>query len=456
MKILFVRPKPSAETIGLQHVMILEPLELEVLYTLMRSHDEGVIVDMILERKPLEYFIKLHRPDLICITGYITHVGIMIDYCRRARRLMPEITTIVGGVHCEVCPEDFEDEAVDYRAVRNAAVTFTSFLNSLEGKEELPAGILRAGEKVNPLKLPPFDFRVPIPDRTPCRKYRDRYFFLFRNKIALLKTSFGCPYQCAFCFCRKITEHQYVTRSIAEVIDELKTIDLKEIYIVDDDFLVSEARLREFLDALRSHKIRKHFLIYSRADFIARHPDLIDEFAQLGLKSVIVGFESFSDEELDIYHKNTSANLYADTMKVLNANNIDCFATIIVNPDWGRTEFDMMIRNIRRLGVHYVNLQPLTPLPATDIHFDDDQLLCSRKEYEMWDLAHVIIPPTAMSVSDFYGEIIRAYKKILFNPRYLHRYLLKYNPAMLFRMISGSTKVEQQYQRKRKEAQKNA
>jgi hypothetical protein len=31
MKILFVRPKPSKETIGLQHVMIVEPLELEVL-----------------------------------------------------------------------------------------------------------------------------------------------------------------------------------------------------------------------------------------------------------------------------------------------------------------------------------------------------------------------------------------------------------------------------------------
>lgn len=51
MKVLFVRPKPSPETIGLQHLMIVEPLELEILATLIKDKNEVKIVDMILEKE---------------------------------------------------------------------------------------------------------------------------------------------------------------------------------------------------------------------------------------------------------------------------------------------------------------------------------------------------------------------------------------------------------------------
>ena len=50
MKILFTRPRPSTETIGLQHVMIVEPLELEVLAGLLHPEDIPVIIDMIIEK----------------------------------------------------------------------------------------------------------------------------------------------------------------------------------------------------------------------------------------------------------------------------------------------------------------------------------------------------------------------------------------------------------------------
>ncbi|TFH35809.1 MAG: hypothetical protein E4G95_06480 [Bacteroidia bacterium] len=103
MKILFVRPRPSKETIGLQHVMIVEPLELEVLATLAGSAHHAVIIDMILERKSIDYFIRKENPDVFCVTGYITNVPGMINYCRRAKDISRGIITIVGGVHCEVC-----------------------------------------------------------------------------------------------------------------------------------------------------------------------------------------------------------------------------------------------------------------------------------------------------------------------------------------------------------------
>jgi len=115
MKILMVRPKASSQTIGLQHLMLTEPLELEVLAALKRKTDEVVIVDLIIEKSSIDYFLETHQPDVLCVTGYITNVATMIDYCKIAKNFNPSIATIVGGVHCEVCPEDFESAYVDYR-----------------------------------------------------------------------------------------------------------------------------------------------------------------------------------------------------------------------------------------------------------------------------------------------------------------------------------------------------
>ena len=53
MKVLFIRPDIPEETIGLQHVMIVEPLELEILATLIEKEYDVEVIDLILEKQPL-------------------------------------------------------------------------------------------------------------------------------------------------------------------------------------------------------------------------------------------------------------------------------------------------------------------------------------------------------------------------------------------------------------------
>lgn len=456
MKILMVRPKPSTETIGLQHVMIVEPLELEILCALKRDSDYVVIVDMILEKESFESFIYLHKPDVLCVTGYITNVSTMISYCETAKRISNNIITIVGGVHCEICPEDLDHAAVDFRVVRNAAIIFTDLLNYIDHKTELPKGVLKNGELPENVQLPAFDFTLPFPDRASVARYRNKYFYIFQDKVALIKTSFGCPFTCSFCFCRIITHGQYFHRPLHEVMQELEQINEKEIYIVDDDFLVDKKRLEEFIFEIKKRKINKHFLIYGRADFIAKNPDVIHNLAEIGLKTVIVGFESFSDKELDAYNKNTSVEMYKDTMKVLQKEKITCFATIIIPPEWDKQDFRHMVSVVKSLGIYFVNLQPLTPLPKTGISFPESQIITDRKNYEKWDLAHITVQPAKLTVPEFYNEILKAYNAILFSPYVLWKYLISYKPVMLCKMLVGSYKVSQQYRQKIKEARQHA
>jgi radical SAM superfamily enzyme YgiQ (UPF0313 family) len=456
MKILLARPEANPEIIGLQHLMVVEPLELEILSALKRPGDTAALADMLLEKKPFDHFLKQHRPDLLGITGYITNVKTMLDYCRRAKKLLPGIRTVVGGVHCEVCPEDFDSEWVDFRVVRNAAIVFPQLLDHLEGKGPLPPGVLSHGQALDSVQLPPLDFSVPFPDRSLSAKYRQKYFYIFQDKVALIKTSFGCPFTCSFCFCREITQGAYHPRPLEEVLDELASIREKEIYIVDDDFLIDRKRLLAFIGGVRKRGIRKRYLVYGRADFIARHPEIMRELWEVGLRTVIVGFESFSEEELAKYHKKTHVETNREAMRILKETGIECFATIILSPDWSEADFDRMVKEVRGLGIHFVNLQPLTPLPKTGFSVPEDQLLIRKEDFEKWDLAHLSIRPTRMSPAAYYRQIVKAYRAILFQPSVMWKHMRRQSPKMLWKMWQGASRVGRQYRQKIKEASNHA
>ena len=447
MNILFVRPKPPDETIGLQHVMIVEPLELEILATLVKENNKVLIVDLILEKKPFRYFLEQFNPDMVCVTGYITHTKVMQEICSSVKKFDSTCITVVGGVHVEQLPETIDHESIDYRVVRNATRTFPVLIDYLNKKAYFPAGVLRKGELLVAENLPEFDFYVPISDRDLTAKYRERYFYVFHNKVALLKTSFGCPSKCNFCYCRKITGDHYFARNLDEVIMELQSIKEKEVYIIDDDFLVSENRLIAFMDLLEKFNIRKKYLIYGRADFIVKHTDLLRRFKKLGLRTIIVGFESFNNEELASLNKNTSNKINEATMNVLNSLEIDCYASIIAMPGWSAEDFNFITRKLISLKVRFLNIQPLTPLLKTDIDFDDSKLIISRDEFPKWDLAHVVVQPTSMSVKDFYKNILSMYESILLRPaNILHH--LKYPLIIQLKLFKGVLKVKKQYRQK--------
>lgn len=455
MRVLFIRPQPSPETIGLQHLMIVEPLELEILATLIRPEHDVLIVDMILEKLDFRSFIEDFRPDIICLTGYITHIPVIINYCIEAKRVNPDIITVTGGVHVEKYPEDINHAAIDYRVIRNATRSFPLLIDFLAGKSQFPVGILKTNETLTEDNLPDYDFFTPLPDRSLTRKYRHQYFYVFHNKVALIKTSFGCPYRCNFCFCRKITGDKYYARPLEDVIDELNSIKEKEIYIVDDDFLVSVKRTREFIRLLKERNIRKRYLVYSRADFIAENPGLIKEFREVGLRTVIVGLESFDDIELTGFNKQTDSATNKMAMNVLNKNRVNCYAAVIISPLWNSDDFrkagDIMID----LGIKFVNLQPLTPLKGTGITADKEDLVIDRENYACWDLAHVTIRPLNMGLTDFYKNILKLYLRIIFYPKHLIS-LLKYPLHMQFRMSKGMYRVMKQYKNKIMEVSRDA
>ena len=421
MRILLIRPKPHRETIGLQSVMICEPLELMQLSSVLRANGHEVrIIDMILEKQSLEFFLKEFMPDLVGITGYISHIGIMKEYAEITKSVGRNILVAVGGVHATVCPNDFIDENVDH--ICKNQEDFYSI-----------AGCI--------------DTTTRLPDRNLPEKYRNKYYYLFAENCALIKMSFGCPYNCNFCFCKEISP--YIARDMDDCISELLQIEQREVYIVDDDFLFNRGRLLEFCEKIKEYRIDKHFLAYGRADFIAANEDIMEKLAEAGLSAVIVGIEAATQDELDKFNKKSNISDNEAAVQILQKHNIECYATIILGVDWDKNDFNRLYKYIKRLNLVFVNLQPFTPMPGTAYFAEyENQLIIPYSEYEKWDMAHLVIKPSGISVRNYYWQIIKLYYKITIQPRNIFYMFKRYGVKTTLKLSVGAAQISVQYIKK--------
>ena len=469
LRILLLRPRPPKETIGLQHVMICEPLELEYLVGNIDKTKASVkIIDMILEKKPIEFFINKYKPHIVGMTAYITHVGAVKEMARKIKCLSNKTITVVGGVHAEVVPEDFTSKYIDYIICSNPVETFNKIIDRVRAgvdTKEIDETYIKSNEHQLHMEsccrgtkeiegtyvkgkkhIRTSSYNILPPDRSSVKKYRKKYYYMFHNPCALIKTSLGCPYTCSFCFCKEITGGKYFARKIDEVMEELESIKEREIYIVDDDFLFNEDRLNLFCDELEKRNIHKRFLVYGRADFIASHEKVIGRLSRHGLSAVIVGVESVREKDLKDFNKRSSLENNEKAIRILQKYGIELYATMILQPDFTKKDFKQIEDYIIGMNVSFVNLQPLTPLPGTEIYDDyKDKILVSRKDYAMWDLAHIVLEPEHMSIRQYYYQIIKTYARIVLRPDNIIKMLKKYGIKEVAKMWWGSQFVSLQY-----------
>ena len=474
MNVLLFRPRPDKETIGLQNVMICEPLELEYISANIEALGHTcTIVDMIIEKKNVPFFVKLYNPDVVGFTGYISHVNIMKRYAKEAKEVNENIVTIIGGVHAEVNPGDFESPYVDYIIRANGIRTFIDILNKLEKDKEKNNGEFKKDGKETseiigeedeieciyvPGKKPPkkdTTFNYLYPDRDKVNKYRSKYYYMFHRNCTLIKTSFGCPYNCKFCFCRQIMDDQYFARDLEDIVAELETIPETEIYIVDDDFLVGRDRILKFCDLLEQKGIEKKYLIYGRADYVAANEDVIKRFKEVGLRAVIVGLESCDSKQLDDYNKRTNVEINEKAVGILKKYDVECYGTFILGLDWTKEDFNALHKWIKKLGLVFVNLQPLTPLRGTDIYEKyKPRFIVREDEYEKWDLAHLVVRPDNISVRKYYWYTMVLYYKITANPVSGWYMVKKYGLHDTLKLSFGAVAVNNQYWKKLIEGEK--
>lgn len=444
MHILLVRVKPHPHSINLQSFMVCEPLELEYAYAaLTKSGHTAEIADLIMDKRKFTKILQAKKYDMVCFTGYITHVGEVKRHAAIVKKILPNAVTVAAGVHAEVVPQDYVCPQIDCILWANALHTLCRLADGNDPAAE--DGVYRAGtnkQKPQPIRVEDEIF----PDRKSTAKYRDGYNYIFHDKCATIKTSFGCPFKCSFCFCTRVCD--YAVRKLDRVMDELQAIEEENVFIVDDDFTASDARVREFCAQLDARNIHKHFIAFSRADFVTAHPDTVTLLAQHGFDAFFIGIESFRAGELDRFDKRTTVEQNGLAIRTLEQNGMQCYSGLIVGEDWIKADFNALIDYLNSFEHPLVNIQPITPMPGTPLYDEySREIVVPREKYELWDMAHVVFKPQNLPRRKYYYNILRAYLKTSANKKQRKYILQTYGRRVYNRVKKGAAHVFMQYVR---------
>ena len=454
MKILLVRPPVPKHTIGLKHIMICEPLELEYVAANLNGH-ELMIFDSLVERGFKKRFSDFN-PDIVVSSCYKTGTNEVIKLFRYVKSIKPSCITIVGGVHATLVPTDFADISVDIIGIGDGTMLLPEIVESINNGKTLKdisgIGIPYDDGKIYSTKhreyMPKPD-SLPFPNRSLVSHLRHKYYYLMHRPVATIKTTWGCWYKCNFCFTWKITGGQPYSRSPQSIVNELLTIESSEIYIVDDIFIINKSRLKELSNLIQKHNIKKNYLCYARADFIADNEKIIEHWADLGLKAVFIGLEATTNEELDKMNKQLLADSNIKAIEILRKYKIDTYGSLIPGADYDRNDWKRLMKFINDNKLYYVNISPATPLPGAE-NYDElkDKLTVPEDAHSLFDLSHQL-SPTKTSLKAYYWELLKIYSKTTLNMRSAKLNTFRTLPSIwkldYWRLILGALKIGRQF-----------
>ncbi len=420
LRILLIRPKYTSI------VAHLEPLGLE--YVAGLAHDMGIKCD-IHDEFQHPWTFRFARMCRIIKKGNYNYIGLnananTVDYInKRAKQLkkkFPGIKIQVGGPEAEMNYKEFCVDDVDYVYYDNGLATqkkmWESDLSPKALDELTGIAFKKNGEWVIKEKGEPVCGFINKPDRTTFYKGLKKNYIFMKGKYALSKASFSCPFACSFCYCTKMNSGVYTERDLTEVIEEVEEIKHDKIWFVDDTFFFDKERVEAFCNEIIRRGIKKTFMAYARADFIAANPDILPLAYKAGFRDILVGLEAISDETLDEYNKMTSKNDNEMAIKNLHDAGIVCNGLFVINYTATRDDYRKLMKFIKDNNLLWVVFGIFTPYKGTDAYAEYQDKVINFKSWRL-DGTHITLKPTNMSSFEYmlryYWIHVLTYPKIM-------------------------------------------
>lgn len=410
--------------------VITEPLELE--YLAAAASNAGYtshIHDPIVTKIKIASKIKALNPKIIAITGYYPARQIIFNLTAQIKRLAPDSIIIVGGVDMEMCFKDYFKSRADILVYAGGTQTFEKILKCLpSGDLSCIDGICYKNKDDEFIQNRPTSMnenQLCFPDRKHFNLYKHRYHYLYYGETAIVKGAFGCPYVCSFCYARLLNQGIYAPRKMENILDEVETINVKTIWMVDDIFFADEKRVVEFTEGVRKRGLEKQFIIYSRADFICANEHLMTDLKKSGVINIIVGLEAISTKRLKSYHKGYDADINERCVKILSNSGIDLTALFIVNTSADTKTFAGLLNWIIKNRIQLFTISVYTPLPGTKDYKNLKHKL-TTSDPGKWDFMHLVLKPAKISVLVFYTCLWALYAfQVLANPKLIKMLIIK-------------------------------
>ncbi len=364
------------------------PLGLATLAAFLSPDDEIDLQDQHVETLNLN-----DEPDLVLIQVYITNAY-------RSYKIADSYRTkgcyvILGGLHVTSLPDEASKHA-DSIFLGPGEDTFPEFLKDF--KNGNPKN--RYSSSVRTLTtLPPIR-----------RDLIKRHKYLVPNSIVVTR---GCPHHCSFCYKDAFFQggKSFYTQLVDDALAEIDRLPGKHLYFLDDHLLGNAKFAAELFEGMKG--MNRVFQAASTVDAILRG-NLIEKAAEAGLRSVFVGFETFSPNNLK--QSNKKQNLkkdYEAAVNRLHALGIMINGSFVFGLDeddknvFKRT-VDWGVKNAITTSTYHV----LTPYPGTKLYKDmEQQNRIITKNWDLYDTRNVVYKTTNLSAEQLKNGYDWAYKE---------------------------------------------
>jgi radical SAM superfamily enzyme YgiQ (UPF0313 family) len=333
------------------------------------------------------------NPDLVIIQVYITNAYrayAIADFYRKQGAYV-----ILGGLHVTSLPQEAAPHA-DSIFLGPGEETFPQFLKDFKNNkpQKIYSSAIRTLNNIPPI-------------RRDLIK-RDRY--LVPNSIVVTR---GCPHHCDFCYKDAFFEggKTFYTQVVDDALAEIDRLPGRHLYFLDDHLLGNAKFATALFEGMKG--MNRVFQAAATVDSILRG-DLIEKAAEAGLRSLFVGFETFSPANLK--QSNKKQNLQKDYIQAVNRlhslgimiNGSFVFGLDDDDKDVFKRTVDWGVQHSITTSTYHV----LTPYPGTKLYKDmEQQGRILTKNWDLYDTRNVVYQTTKLTADELKDGYNWAYKE---------------------------------------------
>ncbi|MEM6264858.1 MAG: radical SAM protein [Bacteroidota bacterium] len=364
------------------------PLGLATLAAFLSEEDEIDLQDQHVETLNLE-----DEPDLVLIQVYITNAYRSYQIADHYRAKGAYV--IMGGLHVTSLPEEARPHA-DTLFIGPGEDTFPKFLQDFRNgvPQKVYTSTIRTLAQLPPIR----------------RDLIKRNRYLVPNSIVVTR---GCPHHCDFCYKDAFFQggKSFYTQLVDDALSEIDRLPGKHLYFLDDHLLGNAKFAGELFAGMKG--MNRVFQGAATIDSILRG-NLIEQAAEAGLRSLFVGFETFSPENLR--QSNKKQNLKKDYEAAVNRlhslgimiNGSFVFGLDDDGPDVFQRTVDWGVENALTTSTYHI----LTPYPGTRLFSGmEAQNRIKTRNWDLYDTRHVVYETTKLSASELKRGYDWAYRE---------------------------------------------